>query len=79
MRALHSWCDGGWQGENVDLWNMLASELRTRETNVCVSWAKGHAKQIDIDRGRTTLEDKQGNDGADALMRWQLLVQSLTK
>ena len=28
---------------------------------------KGHAKQIDIDRGRTTLEDKQGNDGADAL------------
>ena len=37
VRALHSWCDGGWQGENVDLWNMLASELRTRETNVSVS------------------------------------------
>ena len=28
---------------------------------------KGHAKQIDIDRGRSTEEDKQGNDGADAL------------
>ena len=28
---------------------------------------KGHAKQIDIDRGRTTEEDKKGNDGADAL------------
>ena len=28
---------------------------------------KGHAKQIDIDRGLTTLEDKYGNDGADEL------------
>ena len=28
---------------------------------------KGHAKQIDVDRGRTTHEDKVGNDGADAL------------
>ena len=32
-----------------------------------VSWVKGHAKQVDIDRGRTTEEDKEGNDGADAL------------
>ena len=31
------------------------------------SWVKGHAKQIDIDRGRTTWEDKVGNDGADKL------------
>ena len=28
---------------------------------------KGHAKQLDIDRGRITKEDKKGNDGADAL------------
>ena len=35
--------------------------------SVCVSWVKGHAKQIDIDRGRTTEEDKRGNDGADKL------------
>ena len=32
-----------------------------------MSWVKGHAKQIDIDRGRTTREDKEGNDGADEL------------
>ena len=27
----------------------------------------GHAKAIDVARGRTTREDKVGNDGADAL------------
>ena len=41
--------------------------MRSRATAVVVSWVKGHAKQIDIDRGRTTKEDKEGNDGADAL------------
>ena len=51
------------------MWDMLASELRARETNVSVSWVKGHAKKIDIDRGRTTWEDKAGNDGADELAR----------
>ena len=28
---------------------------------------KGHAKRIDIERGRATVQDKWGNDGADAL------------
>ena len=28
---------------------------------------KGHASKIDIERGRTTWEDKIGNDGADKL------------
>ena len=32
-----------------------------------MSWVKGRAKQIDADRGRSTKEDKTGNDGADAL------------
>jgi len=67
VRTLHSWASAGWHGVSADLWNLLASELRARETNVCVSWVKGHAKQIDIDRGRTTREDKEGNDGADEL------------
>ena len=48
---------------------MLASVLRARDTNVTVSWVKGHAKQIYIDRGRTTPEDKAGVDGADELAR----------
>ena len=57
----------GWIGDHDDLWNMLGVEVQSRATSVKVSWVKGHAKQIDIDRGRTTDEDKKGNDGADEL------------
>ena len=32
-----------------------------------VSWVKGHAKHIDVVRGRTTREDMNGNNGADVL------------
>ena len=49
------------------MWNLLASELSSRVHEVSVSWVKGHAKQIDIERGRTTWEDKLGNDGADEM------------
>lgn len=31
------------------------------------SWVKGHAKDSDMAMGRTTSEDKIGNDGADKL------------
>jgi len=67
VSTWRSWVDPGWSGESSDLWNLLALELRTRGTNVRVSWVKGHAKKIDIDRGVTTWEDKLGNDGADQL------------
>ena len=46
---------------------MLGNELGTRASEVNVSWVKGHARRVDIERGRTTDEDKRGNDGADAL------------
>ena len=59
--------NSGWVGDHADLWNLLGDELRTRAMTVVVSCVKGHAKQIDIDRGRTTKEDKKGNDSADAL------------
>ena len=36
-------------------------------TLVSVSWVKGHVTQMDIDRGRSTYEDKLGNHGADKL------------
>jgi len=65
--AWRSWVDKGWKGDHADLWNLLGAELQSRAVGVCVSWVKGHAKQIDIDRGRTTEEDKRGNDGADKL------------
>ena len=50
-----------------DLWHLLERELQERNTEVCVSWVKGHAKEIDIERGRTTKEDRTGKDGADSL------------
>ena len=62
-----SWADRGWQGEHADLWDKLACELSSRACDVQVSWVKGHAKDIDVERGRTTREDKIGNDGADKL------------
>ena len=65
--SWRSWVNTGWVGDHADLWNLLGGDLRSRATVVVVSWVKGHAKQIDIDRGRTTKEDKEGNDGADAL------------
>ena len=46
---------------------MLCSELLSRECDVSVAWVKGHATSTDVDRGRTTSEDKTGNDGADKL------------
>ena len=54
-------------GDHIDLWNLLAHELRSRVSLVRVSWVKGHAKHIDVVRGRTTREDMDGNNGADEL------------
>ena len=62
-----SWAHVGWPGDHADLWNLLASDLLARTSTVQVMWVKGHAKRIDVLRGRTTEEDKRGNDGADAL------------
>ena len=67
VHTWHLWIHGGWPGEHVDLWNMLARELCHRSSTVTVTWVKGHAKEIDVARGRTTREDKIGNDGADKL------------
>ena len=65
--SWRSWCSGGWKHDHADLWNVLALALQNRMADVCVSWVMGHAKAIDVARGRTTEEDKRGNDGADKL------------
>ena len=41
--------------------------MATRTSNVNACWVKGHATRNDIARGRATVQDKWGNDGADAL------------
>jgi ribonuclease HI len=61
------WAQSGWPGDHADLWDLLAKELSTRMFRVSICWVKGHAKRIDIERGRATVQDKWGNDGADAL------------
>ena len=62
-----SWSKTGWRHDNADLWNQLASHMCSRATCVQVSWVKGHAKPVDVLRGRTTEEDRLGNNGADSL------------
>jgi ribonuclease HI len=62
-----SWYEKGWQHDHADLWNLLASHMCSRATCVQVSWVKGHAKPVDVLRGRTTEEDRLGNNGADSL------------
>ena len=69
VASLDRLASGHWQGDHADLWNLLGKELASRSSAVKVSWVKGHAKQVDITRGRSTKEDKEGNDGADALAR----------
>ena len=68
VSSWRTWAAGGWQGDHADLWNMLVCELSSRACDVSVSWVKGHATSIDVDRGRTTSEDKAGNDCADKLL-----------
>ena len=46
---------------------IAGGDLRSRSTFVLVTWMKDHAKQVDVDRGRTAHEDKVGNDVADEL------------
>ena len=67
FRDWRTWAAVGWQGEHADLWDVLAKELCVRACDVSVSWVKGHATENDVKYGRTTCEDKAGNDGADKL------------
>ncbi len=54
--------------EHTDLGRRLQQALQLPgRGGVVFTWVKGHAKQIDVDRGRVNLIDKLGNDGADLL------------
>ena len=54
--------------ENADLWCLLQQLVLTRPNDCLqINWVKGHAKACHVERGITTLEDKEGNDAADAL------------
>ena len=67
--SWRTWVADGWRGDHADLWNLLANELSCRSCDVNISWVKGHATCRDVQMGRTTSEDKAGNDSADKLAR----------
>ena len=55
-------------GSHEDLWRRAYEESRRLGLGrVAVRWTKGHATEEDIETGRSTQEDKEGNDAADAL------------
>ena len=60
MYSCSLWSRSGWPGDHSALWNLLVAELLSREGLVTVTWVKGHAKDFDVARGRTTREDKIG-------------------
>ena len=63
-----SWHVNGWRGDHPDLWKQLAAELASRsDTSVVFTKVKGHALDVDVERGRVEACDKFGNDGADLL------------
>ena len=65
-RAWHTWCERGWRGANGDLWLLFSQAMAARSPG-SASFTKvlGHAKEIDVQRGRVLACDKIGNDGAD--------------
>ena len=49
-----------------DLWEHFHDSLKSKSPEaVKIKWTKGHAKQIHVDKGITTIKNKNGNDKAD--------------
>ena len=66
------------KNENNDLWALLVKELAGRsQSDVFVVWVRGHAKTCDVQSGRTTLQDKMGNDAADVLATSGAMLHSV--
>ena len=54
--------------KNGDLWQQFEGAVAARgRSTMTVTWVKGHATKVHIDKGITTAAHKLGNDEADAL------------
>ncbi len=63
--------------DNIDLWKRLEEQLQQHGAGeVVFTKVKGHAKARDVERGYVTMEDKEGNDGADQLAVQAALAQA---
>ena len=68
IASWRQWKAGGWQGEHADLWNELSKLMEERaEDSTRFTKVKGHITIDEVRRGRGTMQDKTGNDGADRL------------
>ena len=66
------------QGENSDLWALLAKDLAGRsQSDVSAVWVKGHARTCDAQSGCTTLQKKLGNDAPDGLATSGAMLHSV--
>ena len=55
------------KGDNADLWGRLARAMEIHHHPVVFTKVSGRTKIEDVLAGRVAGEDKEGNDGADAL------------
>ena len=68
IASWRQWKAGGWQGEHADLWNELSKLMEERaEDSTRFTKVKGHITIDEVRRGRGTMQDRTGNDGADRL------------
>ena len=68
---LATWKRQGWRKvDHADLWKQVDYLLNTRLSgSVIIQKLKGHATERDVQTGRVTRCDKEGNDCADRLAR----------
>lgn len=65
--AWAGWQSAGWMGDHPDLWQRLSGCLADGAETVRFTKVLGRAEKIDVQGGRVTQLDKDGNDGADAM------------
>ena len=64
--AWNSWRGVGRPGANSDLWELFSCAMNSRlPGSAHFTKVKGHATNIDVQRGHVLACDKFGNDGAD--------------
>ena len=68
IASWQQWKTRGWPGDHADLWAELAQLLAERAVDALrFTKARGHVTMEDVRRGRASMQDKIGNDGADKL------------
>ncbi len=71
VAGINEIVDGKWGGKKsrIDLWKRVRQQVsRLGPGAVAARWTKGHAKEGDIEAGRSSPEDARRNEEADALV-----------